>query len=238
MAWAFVQDDGAVVDDATSATTIAKAFTSNVTAGNHIYVWCGWSNSDTNPTVADSLGNTYALLGARVFDATNSQGMAQFHAENITGGACTVTVTFGASVPYRRIGIIEHSGIATASSTDGTPTGQVVATPGTGTDGASSGNITVAANSLVIGAYQNINEASPGSPTITQGTGYTARELSGVGIGRMEDKNGSAGATAATFTLSSSQRSIVMVAAFKEPAAGGGIAIPIITRQFRARWAA
>ena len=44
----------------------------------------------------------------------------------------------------------------------------------------------------------------------------------------MEDKNGSAGVTAATFTLSSSQRSIVMVAAFKEPAGGATVFTKIV----------
>jgi len=72
VASAWVQDE-TLVDDS-SASTIAKAFGTNVTAGNLILVAVGY-DSDVTPTCTDSLGNTYTAYG-KLWDATNVQGHA------------------------------------------------------------------------------------------------------------------------------------------------------------------
>src|SRR3989304_1598661 len=86
-----------------SVTTLAKAFASNVTAGNLIVVAVTKdAAADTIQTPTDSLGNTYALAVKSNYNTSNYI----FYAMNITGGACTVTVT-ASSGSYYSVGIIE-----------------------------------------------------------------------------------------------------------------------------------
>lgn len=216
MPWAFVQDDTAVDDSGSTITSLAKAFTSNVTAGNHIFVGIGWGSNDQNPTITDTLGHTYTLI-RKTWDATNNQGTATYHTQNISGGANTVTLSLSVASPYVRLYIRESSGILTAGALD-VETGQVQASPGTGTDGCTSGAMTTTvANTMIVGFCQDIGGTQT---SYTAGTNFTLREsVAGLVCGSDDRNAATAGSYAATFTLSVNNRHTTHAAAFKEVAA-------------------
>lgn len=213
--WAFVQDDTNRDDSGSPATTLAKAFTSNVTAGNHIFVAFGWGDVDQVPTCADSLGNTYTLI-RKTWSTGRNQGWATWYAQNISGGANTVTCTIS-SQPYRRLYIRETSGLATTASLD-VETGQTQAEPGTGANAVSSGALTTtAADDCLIAVSQDIASLQT---TYAAGTNFTGREsIAGV-VGGSEDRNcATTGSYSGTFTCSVGSDFITHAAAFKQAVA-------------------
>ena len=217
MPGAWVQDDTNEDDSGASGTTIAKAFGSNVTAANLIAVWGGWGTIDTTVTCADTQSNSYTQK-TKTWDDTNGQGHVQFYAANITGGANTVTITFGDSVTYRRIGVMEISGLQTASPDDGGAL-QVQA-GGTTTDYYSSGNITTTVTDFCFGSWQDIGGSGA---TLTAGAtpAFTLRQLNTSNIGAMETLASQAAATFdANFTASIGNRAFTGIMAFKEAAGG------------------
>jgi len=145
-----------------AGTSTAKAFTSNVAAGNLIVVTGYFGN---NATCADSLGNTYQS------GATNGR-LRMFYAENISGGACTVTVSHD-SATYRRISVHEYSGVKTSASMDNSAQSGLVDPGSSATDGNITPAVTPSANgSLIVGCIMNI----PGGwTTVNPGTNYTER---------------------------------------------------------------
>ncbi len=211
---ALVQEATNIDDSGTQATTIVKAFTSNVTAGNMIIGGVGY-NIDTTVSVSDTLGNTYTVSTVNS-DIGNGQYQKTFYANSPIGGANTVTVTFGTSVAYRRLYISEYSGLATASPSDG-GTGQFQTSPGTGANAITSGAIvTTVDGDLIWGITQNTAEADPGTGTLVAGTGYTQDGQVGTVIMRAEHKTQTtAGSVAATFTTSVDHRYLTNVLAFK-----------------------
>src|SRR3989304_7311962 len=72
------------------------AFGSNVTAGNLIVVSFYLNENGTVSSVADGLGNTYTLVDS-IENVINGVTHYKYHAENISGGACTITVTMSAT---------------------------------------------------------------------------------------------------------------------------------------------
>lgn len=76
-----------------SGTSTTLVFGGNVTAGNSIAVGV---SSGANPanSITDSLGNNYVQI-AGASTGGNNQNSRIFMANNINGGACTVTVTLG-----------------------------------------------------------------------------------------------------------------------------------------------
>ncbi|HEX2669628.1 MAG TPA: hypothetical protein VHM25_02090, partial [Polyangiaceae bacterium] len=141
--------------------------------------------------------------------------------ENVGAGSHTVTATYSTSSPFRRLRVLEVSGLATSSSLD-QATGQAQTAPGTGANAVSSGasTATTNANDYVMGFSQDTSGVEPGTGTLSGGTGYTisgSDELMGV-----ESKNVAAtGAQTATFTQSANNNRVTHVVAFKQAAAGG-----------------
>lgn len=101
----FVHLSSAVNDGA--ATTIKVPIT--VTAGNALVVLVTWDSS-VAATLADKLGNSFTK-NQTDYSAPIAQGQATFSAINIKGGIDTITATFGASRPFRRIVAIEYTGV-------------------------------------------------------------------------------------------------------------------------------
>jgi hypothetical protein len=220
MAIAFVQDDGSVEDGGGSDTTQVVVFGSNVTAGNLIVVSIGYGGAIGTPSCADSLSNSYTVE-ASGHSVLSNQSQALFWAEDISGGACTVTVTLSPAASFRRMQVSEYSGLVTASPSDGSA---ITADNdlSTATDGTQSDSITTGENGdLIYGWCQNFDEADPPSATITGGTGFTQRGGVGSGICVGEDKiQASAGSVNATFTLDIGSTCLVTVLALKAAAAG------------------
>ena len=215
MAIAFVQapDPGA----SGSGTSLGLAFVSNVTAGNSIIVGCRTGGTTGTVTVADNLGNTYVQDAEQ--DQTDDLHRAWiFSAHNVTGGACTVTVTVSVSSTLRMC-IAEYSGLATSSTLDKTATAQHAAstTPSSGATGT-----LLIPDELVVGASTVAADS-----TYTAGSGYTRRTSapSNAGTARMamEDKIVAAttGVTA-DWTLGASTPWAALVATYKAASAAAG----------------
>lgn len=215
---ALVQHNGL---DAGTVTTGSLAFPLANTAGNWIAVCirAGFSSSQVF-TVRDSIGNTYkqaAQFGLSVSTIT----MAIYYAENIKGGANTVTVSDTVSGPLR-FAIQEYSGVATSNSLDVTAMAQ-----GTGTSPNSGNLTTTASGDLLLAAIATINAGA-----FTAGTGYTIRDFVPVEpntklISESQIQS-AAGVASASASLAASDGWGAVLAAFK-PAGGGGGTGPSIS---------
>ena len=146
-----------------TATTADQslAFTSNVTAGNLLVM--GMREGATppgNPTVTDSLGNTWTLA-----QAFSNQFV--YYTKTASSGACTVTVNSQGTVSTRMV-ILEFSG------TFGTAPFHTAAT------GVSQGFSPITSNAVTPSAANGVmialcaNDATTDSTfTVTGGSGYT-----------------------------------------------------------------
>lgn len=125
-----------------SATTRVGTFGSSVTTGNLVVGAVTWGSGTTGDlsSVTDTASNSYTIK-RRIADSTNGQSGAVFYAWNVTGGFTAATANFGSSQIYTGITLMEFSGVETGSDPlDGTnEQGQLVTSPGTGTDGLKSG---------------------------------------------------------------------------------------------------
>jgi hypothetical protein len=95
VAWALVQS--AAATPVSPAATITKAFTSNVTAGNRVFVYVGASSGGTATvpaTPTDTQSNTYTALLTNQL-GTNNPYIAVYTAVMASTGANTVTVGVG-----------------------------------------------------------------------------------------------------------------------------------------------
>jgi hypothetical protein len=213
-----------------SGTTIALAFTSNVTAGNLTVVGVSWGAAggviEALSSVADGLSNTYTrITNCDVVDSTNDQQHTIIYAKNIAGGACTITVTFTASRSNRGITIAEYSGADTSAPLDQSVS-NFQTSPGTGTDAVTSTTKTTTANGeLIAGIYTD--STSGAGTTVSAGTGFTKQEDTGGTAGAIqivyEDQiQSSSGSIAATFTETANHRALSAMATFKAPPAAGG----------------
>lgn len=217
-ATAWVQDDVNGTFDASGTVILG----SNVTVNNALGVFIVWSDVTRSLTgVTDTRSSTYTLLNNPTTGAF--QRAAWAYTVLGSSGANTIAASFSGTGNMTIIMLVhEVSGIDT-----GTPVGanqsaiQEQTTPGTGTDGCTSGSITTARNGCyIMGVLTDEGWAS----TITTGTGYTTRaNSSGDGVYSESQVQSSAGAIAATFTTSNgSNQHMTGVLAFQPPAAAGG----------------
>lgn len=104
------------VSAATSNTTVAKAFGSNVTAGNLIAAFsvCPVSVAHVLSSVTDSLSNSYTTAIGPIDQGALGYRVYISYAKNIGGGACTVTSTWDTN-GLHLIVIYEISGADIAS---------------------------------------------------------------------------------------------------------------------------
>src|SRR6266849_996985 len=154
--------------DAGTAASATLAFNSNNTAGNWIGVCVRAGYSGQIFTVTDSRGNTYRRAAQYnvTVDTPNGHTLGILYAENIAGGANTVTVSDTISGTMR-FAILEYSGVALANSLDA-----VVTKQGTSISPTSGTLITSGSGDLLLAGISTANAA-----TFTPGSGYLAEEL-------------------------------------------------------------
>ena len=155
-------------DNNAAGTSIATSTTITAAAGDTIVVLGTVAGADLTASIAASDGtNTYTL---RQVSYNPTQNFAELVAENVAAGTYTVTLSWdGSSRTGRGVYAIPVSGLKSASYQTGAATTQ--ATPGTGTDGITTGNMTPTGQpACVIGAV--INAGSLATPAA--GTGYTS----------------------------------------------------------------
>jgi len=204
--------------DGATTTSAALAFATNTTAGNWIAVCVrGGLSSSQVFTVSDSNGNTYHQAFQFGLSPT-SVTFALYYAENINGGADTITVTQSVLGPLR-FAILEYSGVATSNSLDATP----VVTQGNSTSPNSGTLNTGASGDLLLGTIVTTN-----GETVTAGTGYTIEESSPAAPNTKliaEDQlQTSAGPASSSATLSGADNWGAALAAFRSI---NGTSLPI-----------
>src|SRR6267154_2130827 len=218
---AFVQSKSTSTD-ATTSTTTAVTLTGNIAVGNKLMGWLFFNAaSDDFVSLADGLGNSFTIVDTRV-DAGTGDIQKSFWADVTGAGACTVTLTTTGAHGFRGMVVHEVSNLATGAPEQHTTALQL--TPGTGTDGITTGNVTtVAVNQYIFGAVHVNNVIVM---TVTQGTNYTDREsIDGTAaITPLESEDriqSGAGAIAVTFTENSNQPATSCIMTFKQrPLAG------------------
>jgi hypothetical protein len=206
--------------DAGTTSSSTLTFPSNNTASNWIAVSIRAGTANEIFTVTDTNGNTYRK--AIQFNLTVSGGtIGIFYAENIAGGANTVTVS-DTALATLRFAILEYSGVATSGSLDG-----VAVTQGNSAS-PNSGSVTTTANGdLLLGSIMTAN-----AETYTAGIGYRIEESvpaePGTKLITEDQVQAAAGAAAASATLRVAGTWAAGIAAFKVTGSGGGTA-PTIT---------
>lgn len=183
-------------DGAGSSTTISV--TINPAAGSSLIVWVAYETTvNNNVTINDGVSTFLRVLNST--DAGQGFGFASFITLSTFAGSRTLTVTFPAGRTNRSIRVEEHTGLDTYIGAIG-PNAQ--ASPGTGANALTSGNINITdqpARLIAVSANWGA-----GSPPPTAGTGSnnngTAFDYGG-DYARFTDRRITAtGTTAATFT--------------------------------------
>lgn len=99
-----------------SASASSQTISITVASGNAIVVGTKWEDANRTVTVSDG-SNTYTPLGKT--NAGPDQAWVQmFYAQNVTGGALTITVSYGATTAFVRAGAYELSGCSTSAALD------------------------------------------------------------------------------------------------------------------------
>jgi chitodextrinase len=140
--------------DAGITTSSSLAFTASNTAGNWVAVAIRAGQSGQTFAVSDTQGNTYRTA-IQLNETSDGTTVALFYAENIAGGANTITISDSIEEGTLRFAIFEYAGVATASSLD-------VAASAQGTsDAPNSGDATTTANGdLIIGLISSADGAT------------------------------------------------------------------------------
>ena len=216
MSGAIVQSAYAVDDSGATSTTISVTTGSGVTAGNTLVGFVGFGDgSGTTATASDGTAYT-ADAGGKIRNTTDLQSGQVFYLPNAGSGSHTLVVTFAVAVAFRRLRLIEVSGVQLASIED-KAIGAFQNGVGTGTDSISSTatGATTNANDFVLGFTQDTTSTDPGSGTMAAGTGYTRNGSNQ--ILAVESKSVTAtGTQTATFTDTKNSGRTTHVLALKE----------------------
>jgi len=207
---AFVQKKSTSTDNA-AHTVITVTTNTDVGAGNLLAVWLVWGDTAKTITVTGSGGCNNTFTSAL---ANNAVRIEVFYAKNITGGACTVTGTFSASISaYSTMVVHEISGADTTA-----PLGQAVdqsQTSVSGTDSVTSTAVTTTTDGEYI--FGNAVRTDNVEGSFTAGTGFNSRESNTTNLASLsEDKiQTSQGSIAATFTPTATYNTNASIVTFK-----------------------
>lgn len=157
--YAFVQTVSTLNGDAGSTTVASPSIT--VTAGNLVVAWVKWETATTVSSVSD--GTTTFSAGTLKAHANTDLNGQFFYLLSGNSGAKTITVTFSASTPFRRIIVSEFSHTVSAVfDTQNTGSGAGA----TGPVVIASGSVTTAAQGLVLGGYSEYGAAVMNTPRV------------------------------------------------------------------------
>jgi hypothetical protein len=195
------------------STTVNNVYGSATVVDNLLIAVVHWVNATTCTGVTDTEGNSWTSTPRVQVGALNNF-VQVWYAFAGTTGTPTVTATFSGSSIYRGVALDEFS------EDGGLPTfdaqaGQYQASPGTGTDAVTSGNLTVAENGSLLFGFAGVDEASD---FLSAGTGFTLTGsnllLDATTVLRGEWDTVNSGTDAATFTISSAAGTITLGLAF------------------------
>jgi IPT/TIG domain len=195
--------------DAGTSSSSTLAFNVSNAAGNFIAVVVRAGKSGQVFSVSDSRSNVYKQ--AVQFNMTvDGETLGIFYAENIAGGANTITIS-DTILGTMRFAILEYSGVATSNSLDVTAAAEgTSASPATGTV------TTNFSGDLLLGAIVTANPAN-----FSAGSGYTIEESvpaePNTKLIVEDQRQPIAGTASAGATLGTSDHWGAVVAAFRHP---------------------
>jgi hypothetical protein len=126
-----------------AASALSFSFPQNSVAGDLIVVGLDFAANAALSSINDTQGNAYTQIGAPLTSPGGAES-GVYYAQNIRGGADTVTVTLTANSPYLEVYLTEYTGVAQTNPID-------AQAGATGSAGAvSSGNLTTTAAGEVL----------------------------------------------------------------------------------------
>jgi hypothetical protein len=144
-------------------------FQSSVASGNTIFVFAQYYSTAVTATASDNCNDTFTQISGSpaVFTSPGMNGTAHwFIAKNVTGGSCTVMVTYNSPTSYSGLAVFEVSGLGGLNAT----LDQFAS--GTGNSTMAAATITpTRANSFAIAQVW-----SDGGGGIAMGSGWTVQE--------------------------------------------------------------
>jgi regulation of enolase protein 1 (concanavalin A-like superfamily) len=205
---AYVQVNSTVPQSPTAAP--ALPFNAAQTAGNLNVVVVGWNDATANvQSVADSVGNTYALAVGPTVHSSGFGSQSIYYAKNIKSAAAggnVVTVTFDQPAQSPDIRIAEYRGVDTTSPVD-----VKVAAQGDSASSSSGAVTTTSAHDLLVGANLSAVGLTTGA-----GTSFTRRVITSPDGDILEDRIVTAtGSYSAAAPLSASGPWIMQMVAFR-----------------------
>jgi hypothetical protein len=132
---ALVQSN-ATASSAPGNSSQSVAFSSAVTSGNTIFVFAQYYSAPVTATASDNCNDTFTQItgSPAAFVSGGANGTAHwFIAKNVTGGTCTVKVTYNSPTNYGGVAVFEVSGlgglnVALDQYSSGTGTGTLAST--------------------------------------------------------------------------------------------------------------
>lgn len=234
---AFVQDQVGGDDSATTFTVFTVNFSANVTVHNTVGTFLAHNNTQgTFTSISDTKADTVSAQVDSVTDANGNIGRSHYIKDAI-GGATDLSANFGGGGSnFIHLCAQEFSGRDNTAPLDGHNMAHQ-ATPGTGTDGASSGNLSTTATDDIAGFF---NDGTSAQASITAGTSYTGKKqlTTSIGLVGMNEVREAAasGNNPVTFTVGSNLDSITAGMAFKAASAGGDAIGPANIAQSAGRY--
>lgn len=223
MSWSLV---GSILQ-ANDSSNSTLAITKTLTAGSALVVFTSSDigGSSANPTISDTV-NTYTFLKSAL--DTGNQGMYAHYAPNVAAGSTTITCNWGGTRAAIGMTLWEFGGLSTTPLNGGSAANasasNVQATPTTGTDAVTSGNITVVSSGVLVAMSAKV-AGGQGAPSA--GTGFTDRATwmplgqGGADFFRGETKSVTASTSAGTFTALANATHITIGVVLVEPIVPG-----------------
>lgn len=198
----------------TGATTLARAYGSNVTAGNLLIATCMWAGSATiTCTVSGSLnGALTAIAGSLATNAGSVTRAQVFFKVAASSGAETLTMTTSGSTATREIVIYEVAGAAAAGHPDASSGPSGTSTNPTTT-------ITTVAQPGLIVSY-----CSDSAGTVTAGAGYTGSVAQNGDQGQYKTY-AATGSTSIPYVNVTNGQWVITAASFLDAGGGGGVVV-------------
>lgn len=191
-----------------SASARAKAFASNLTAGNLVVVAVSTFGTGITVALTDTLGQTYVQIGAYVNN--NQARISLWYVANCAAGANTVTVTPSGSANIS-VGLLEYSGVTGSTPLQASATSTGISTA------PSPGAVTVpTVGDLVVAAFSADNAVT----SIAATSPMTLRaNLTGAGdsvtLGVSDDGSAPSPTETPAFTLGTSRNWSAIAASFE-----------------------
>jgi hypothetical protein len=87
-------------------------FQSSVASGNTIFVFAQYYSLAVTATASDNCNDTFTQISGSPVSAGGNGTAHWFIAKNVTGGTCTVMVTYSSPTPYGGVAVFEVSGLS------------------------------------------------------------------------------------------------------------------------------